>query len=394
MERSPQQRVEIVVPVRTLLVLLGFGALVALAVLSLGTLLSIFVAAVIALGLDPIVGALVRRGWRRGRAALAVFAALFAAVVAIVVVTAGPLWGEIVDFVHELPAYWDEITSSAAFQDIVSTADADDKIRDALKDLAAGLPDAADALLGIAGGVFGSALSLVTLTFLALFLLMERPAITDWLFGFANPEAERRWRPALEESIGAVSSSLLGNLAISVVAATVAGLSAWALGLPFPIVLAVLTGFLDLIPQVGATIAAVVLVAVALTVSTTAAIVMLVIQVIYQQLENYVVYPIVYRRAVELSAFTTIVAVMIAGSLLGVVGAILAVPFAAVIKVVGREAGAPRRRRMASLRSGDERLDRDQRPADDADHEVSPAGASHAHGGGHPSAPGSSPRAR
>jgi hypothetical protein len=65
---------------------------------------------------------------------------------------------------------------------------------------------------------------------------------------------------------------------------------------------------------------------------------------------NYVVYPVVYRRAVELSAFTTIVAVLIAGSLLGVVGAILAVPFAAVIKIVLREAGAPRRTRMAALR--------------------------------------------
>jgi predicted PurR-regulated permease PerM len=181
-------------------------------------------------------------------------------------------------------------------------------------------------------------------------LLMERPAITDWLFGFAPPAVERRWRPVLEDSISAVSSSLIGNVAISLVAGTVAGLSAWAMGLPFPIVLAVITGFLDLIPQVGATVAAVILVAVALTVSTTAAIVMLVIQLIYQQVENYIVYPIVYRRAVELSAFTTIVSVLIAGSLLGVVGAILAVPFAAVIKIVLREAGRPRRATMATLR--------------------------------------------
>jgi predicted PurR-regulated permease PerM len=204
-------------------------------------------------------------------------------------------------------------------------------------------------VIGIAGGVFGSFLSLITLTFLSLFLLMERPTITDWLFGFAAPTVEARWRPVLEESIRAISSSLLGNVAISLVAATVAGLSAWAFGLPFPIVLAVITGFLDLIPQVGATVAAVILVAVALTVSTPAALGMLVIQLIYQQVENYVVYPIVYRRAVELSAFTTIVAVLIAGSLLGVVGAILAVPFAAVIKIVLREAGAPRRAQMAAL---------------------------------------------
>jgi predicted PurR-regulated permease PerM len=350
MDRPAAQRVEVVVTARTLLVLLAVGAIVALVVLSLGTLLSVFVAAVLALGLDPVVGALVRRGWGRGRAALAVFAGLFVAVFVIVLVTAGPLWDQIVEFVHALPGYWDDLTNSDAFQNIVSTGGADDTIRNGLKNLAAGLPDAATTVIGIAGGVFGSLLSLVTLTFLSLFLLMERPTITDWLFGFTAPTVEARWRPVLEDSISAVSSSLIGNVAISLVAATVAGLSAWAFGLPFPIVLAVITGFLDLIPQVGATIAAVILVAVALTVSTPAALGMLVIQLIYQQVENYVVYPIVYRRAVELSGFTTIVAVLIAGALLGVVGAILAVPFAAVIKIVIREAGAPRRARMAALR--------------------------------------------
>ena len=81
---------------------------------------------------------------------------------------------------------------------------------------------------------------------------------------------------------------------------------------------------------------------------------MLVIQLIYQQIENYIVYPIVYRRAVELSALTTIASVLIASSLLGVVGAILAVPFAAVIKIILREAGAPRRARMAAEREAAE----------------------------------------
>jgi predicted PurR-regulated permease PerM len=352
-ERPPAQRVEVVIPTRTLLVLFGFGLLVVLAVVSLSTLLSIFLAAVLALGLDPPAAALVRHGWGRARAALVLFAALFGGVTALIVVTAGPVWDQIVEFVQHLPAYWDELTSKPVFQDLISTGGADDTIRKWLQELAAGLPEAASALLGLAGGVFGSVLSLVTLTFLSLFLLMERPAITEWLFGFTPPGVEARWRPVVEDSISAVSSSLIGNVAISVVAATVAGLSAWAFGLPFPIVLAVITGLLDLIPQVGATIAAVILVAVALTVSTTAAVAMVIIQLIYQQLENYVVYPIVYRRAVELSAFTTVVAVLIAGSILGVVGAILAVPFAAVIKTVLREAGAPRRARMATLRLPD-----------------------------------------
>jgi predicted PurR-regulated permease PerM len=346
----PPQPVEVRISARTFVSIVGVGGLVALALLSLGTLVSILLAAVLAFGLDPVVGGLVRRGWKRGPAALASFAALFVAVFVLVVVTAGPVWDEIVGFVHALPGYWDELTSKPAFQNIVSTADADTHIREALKELAAGLPDAASALLGLAGGVFGSVLSLVTLAFLSLFLLMERPAITDWLFGYALPETDARWRPVVEESIRAISSSLIGNIAISVVAAAVAGLSAWALGLPFPIVLALIAGLLDLIPQVGATIAAVILVAVALTVGTTEAIVMLAIQLVYQQVENYVVYPIVYRRAVSLTGFSTIVAVLIAGALLGVVGAILAVPFAAVVKTVVEEAGRPRREQMARLR--------------------------------------------
>jgi len=349
-DQPPRQQVEITVSVRTLLVLLAFGFLVMLALLSIGTLLSIMIAAVIALGLDPVVGELVKRGWKRGIAAVTVFIALGTAVVVLVLVTAGPLWDQIVEFLEALPGYWEDLTNSDAFQTFISTAGADDTIKKLLQDLASGLPDAATAVLGIAGSAFGSFLSLVTLTFLSLFLLIERPGITDWLFGFTPPEVERRWRPVVEDTVSAISASLVGNVAISVVAAVVAGLSAWAFGLPFPVVLAVITGLLDLIPQVGATVAAVILVAVALTVSTPAAIGMLIIQLIYQQVENYIIYPIVYRRAVELSAFTTIASVLIAGTLLGVVGAILAVPFAAALKVVFREAGAPRRARMAALR--------------------------------------------
>jgi predicted PurR-regulated permease PerM len=347
----PPQRVEVVVSIRTLLGLVGFALLIVLAILSLGSLLSIFLASVLALGLDPVVAALVKRGWPRARAALAVFALLFASVFALVLVSAGPVWDEIKEFIEALPGYWDNLQETDWFKDLVNTAGIDDTVRNALKELAAGLPEAATTLLGVAGGVFGSLLSVVTLSFLALFLLMERPTITDWIFGFTPPAAEARWRPVLEDSIRAVSSSLLGNVAISVVAGTVAGLSAWIFGLPFPVVLAVIAGLLDLIPQVGATVAAVILVAVALTVSTPAAIGILVIQLIYQQVENYVVYPIVYRRAVELSALTTIAAVLVASSILGVVGAVLAVPFAAVVKIVLREAGARRRERMATLRA-------------------------------------------
>ena len=174
---------------------------------------------------------------------------------------------------------WEELTQKDGFQQIISTAGADDTIKNLLKDLAAGLPDAATALLGVAGGIFGSVLSLVTLTFLALFLVMERPTITTWLFGFTPPAVEARWRPVVEETI--LTRVVVADRATSRSRSSPAPSPACRrglLGLPFPIVLAVITGFLDLIPQVGATIAAVILVAVALTVGTTEAVIMLVIQ--------------------------------------------------------------------------------------------------------------------
>lgn len=166
--------------------------IVALGLLALGALLSIFVAGVLALGLDPIVSALERRGWPRGRAALVVCAGIFAAALLIVVCVA-PLWSEVHDVLEQVPGYWQELTESDAFQALLSDADRE-SVRSTLHELVSGVPESATTVLGAAGGAFGSVLSLVTLTFLALFLLTKRRTITDWLFGFARPEVEARWR--------------------------------------------------------------------------------------------------------------------------------------------------------------------------------------------------------
>jgi predicted PurR-regulated permease PerM len=205
-------------------------------------------------------------------------------------------------------------------------------------------------VLGLTGSAFSSLLSVVTLTFLSLFLLIERPRITNWLLGFSGPATEARWKPVLDQSTSAVAATLLGNVMISIVAAVVAGLSAFAFGLPFPIVLAVIAGLLDLIPQLGATIAGLILVLAGLTVSIPVAVVRLAIQAVYQQVENNVLYPVVFKRTVALSPLTTVLAVMIGVSFLGVVGAIVAVPLAAVSKIVINEVARPRRERMETLR--------------------------------------------
>src|SRR4051794_35574914 len=122
--RTETQRVEITVSARTLLTLLAVAAIVVLGLLSLGTVISIVLAAVLAFGLDPVVVGLVARGWKRGPAALTVFVSVFVAVFALVLVTAGPVWNEIVEFIQAIPGYWEEISSKPGFQDILSTANA------------------------------------------------------------------------------------------------------------------------------------------------------------------------------------------------------------------------------------------------------------------------------
>ena len=350
-ERPPSRRVtaEIVVPVRTLLVIGGFAALVALAIALRGALLSIVVASVLSLGLDPLVEALVCRGWPRGRAAVCVFAALFGAIALVVIVIVNPLWSELRSFADHLPDYWNQLADNATLKPLLSRA-SEHAVDTDLSTLAKEVPGAAGTLLGVAGSAFSSLLSVLTLTFVSLFLLIERARITHWLFGFTRPQTEARWRPVLDQSISAVAAALIGNVVISIVAGAVAGLAAFAFGLPFPLVLAVITGLLDLIPQLGATLAAVILVLAGLTVSIPAAIAMLVIEIVYQQVENNVLYPLVFRRTVSLSGLTTVLAVMIGVSVLGVVGAIVAVPLAAVLKVAVTEAARPRRERMQQLR--------------------------------------------
>lgn len=114
-----RQRAEIVIPIRTLFAVAVFAALAASIVAARALLLSILVAGVLSLGLDPLVGALVSRGWRRGRAALLVFASVLVPVVLVATVTVNPLWSEVRMFARDLPGYWNELARNAALKPLL-----------------------------------------------------------------------------------------------------------------------------------------------------------------------------------------------------------------------------------------------------------------------------------
>jgi predicted PurR-regulated permease PerM len=331
-------------------VLIAFG--IYLAIVAAEVLLSIGLAVVFALGLDPVVNKLTARGWGRGKSALLVFAALFAAASVLVIWVATPIWNEVQGLAQNLPEYVQDLEDEPVFKDLESNTDLVQKAEGVADDIAAEIPKAASALLGITGGLVGSLLSVVTLVFLTLFLLIGMPDLKLAALGLMPPRTAERVDRLYGEVTHTIFSSLIGNLVISVIAGTVVGVTALLVDAPFPIVLAVIVGLLDLIPQVGSMIAAIIVVAITLIgTGAVAAVILLVVILIYQQIENYVIQPVVYGQAVDLSGFATIAVVMAGGAVLGVIGAILAVPVAASLKLIIRELTAERRERMAGLRA-------------------------------------------
>ncbi len=333
------RKVEIVVSVPTVVKAVAIFFALIVAYLVRDALLSIALAAVFIVGLDPPVSALERRGWGRGRAALLVFAVIAVVLSVIVIWAAKPVWDAIGGFVDDIPGYVDKNT------------DAFKKLHGVAVDAAKSLPAGAANLLGAAAEAIGTVFALVTLTFLTLFGLIAKPQLTRAGTELMRPQQASRFERILGEVCDAVSYSLIGNLVISVIAGTVVGVTAVIIGAPSPMVLALIVGLFDLIPQIGSAIAAFIVTLITLVATGPAdAAILLVVILVYQQVENYLIQPAVMRQAVELSGFATIAVVMVGGALLGVVGAVLAVPVAASVKIVVRELTEGRRERMAALR--------------------------------------------
>ena len=136
----------------------------------------------------------------------------------------------------------------------------------------------------------------------------------------------------------AVAAYMLGNVAISVLATAATWLVLTILGVPYALALGVVVGFFDLIPLVGATIGAIVVALATATVDfPTATIVWVAFVVLYQRFENYVVQPVVYGRALDVDPIVTILAVLAGSALLGILGALLAIPIAAAIQIILRD---------------------------------------------------------
>jgi predicted PurR-regulated permease PerM len=352
---APTQRrnaLDVTITVRTLLVVAAFIAVGWAFVSVRSSVLTLFFALFAALVLDPVVE-LVQRKLKVGRGVSATIVVLGIVVLVIVValVLVAPLVDAVRDFVDALPSIVQDIRNSSLGSWLDQHSQAPEQAQENVKQVAKGIGKAAGGVLGVAVSGFSLVLGLVTAIFLTLFLIIDLPRLVGAADSLLDPAGSVRLQRIWPSIVTAVSRTMLGNIAISIICGTLYGLSAWALGAPYPLALGLIAGFLDLVPMVGATVAGTILVLACLTQGVGAAVIMLVIVLVYQQIENYVLQPTILGKAAEVSGFLVIASVLVFGTLLGVVGAIIAVPIVASIQIVVKELTANRRAKMAELRS-------------------------------------------
>ena len=197
---------------------------------------------------------------------------------------------------------------------------------------------AADKLSGsafdTAQTVFGIAVAFVTITLITFLLLSQSAAMSRAALGVVPRRRRASAQRVAGDAAGAVSGYMIGNLLISLIAGVAGFICLVALGVPSPVVLALWVAFADLIPLVGATLGAFVAVIAAYLHSPTAGIVALVFFIIYQQVENGVIYPWLMARKVNINPLGVLLSVLLAVELFGLIGALLAVPVSGALQVV------------------------------------------------------------
>jgi predicted PurR-regulated permease PerM len=262
-----------------------------------------------------------------------------------------PIVGSVRDFLQELPATVQQLRDSDELSSLGSSGAAEN-VQSGAEKVSVSVPDAISAVLGIAGSFFSVFLALFTILFICIFLLSDIANMKRSLASVLAPGEDERWLAIWEQVTTAVSRWAIGVVVIATIAGTTLGLTAWLLGSSYALALGVIAGLLDMIPNLGATISGFILVpALWAEEGLTAAIIMLVVLLVYQQIENNVLTPKIQGKAVNLSGFFIIVAVTLFGALLGVLGALTAVPLAATIQIFIQELTKSRREQVEAARA-------------------------------------------
>ena len=312
----------------------GLGVLLAFIVYNAldtlrGTLIVIAIAGLLAIGLDPAVGLLIRRGMRRGFAVLIVMLGVLAFIGGGIYAILPPIVENVAALVADLPNQF------AALENNKTIADLNEKFG-LLQQIQSNLPGAGTvvtASLSVAGVIFDLFVVLIlTLYFLAGFPRMKRAA-----YRLAPASKRARVTELGDVILGQMGSYLAGATLIAVQAGLVAGLFATIVGLPYPWAIALGAALLDFVPVIGPIIVGISMMLLGFTVSVTVGIIAGIFYLCQHLFEVYWLYPKVMNKTMSISAAAVVVAILLGGALLGVTGALMAVPVAAAVQIIIRE---------------------------------------------------------
>jgi predicted PurR-regulated permease PerM len=285
---------------------------------------------------------LLSRRLPRGAAIAIVYLGIVLAPFVIGAILIPPAVEQGVRLAQNLPGYVQDLNETVdeneQLRELNEKYDLTSKLDDLASDLVSDLGNAAGALADIGAALVSSVFALLTILVMSMFMVARGRAWREAALSFRPPHQADRIRRATDRIAAAVGSYVGGALAQATIAGAAAFLMLVVLGVPSPLPLAVIVALLDLIPLVGATLGAVIVGVVTLFSDfPTDTIVWAVFAIAYQQFENYVVQPRIQSHAVRLDPFIVVIAALFGATLLGVVGALLAIPSAAAIQIAVRE---------------------------------------------------------
>jgi len=342
----------LLLPMRTLLAVAATIGVLAAFVAIGDTFLIVFVGIFLALVFEyPVRFVMRKTHMSRGLAATVTVIGSAIVVTVLFILLLVPLVSSVRDFLKQLPDTVQKLRDSGELS-WLGDSGAAKNVQEGAQHVSTSIPDTISAILGVAGGFFGVFLALFTILFICLFLLTDIAKLKASLGSVLMPGEEERWLGVWERVTASVSRWAIGVVVIASIAGTIQGTTAWLLGSSYAVALGVIAGLLDMIPNIGATIAGFILVPTLWAEQGIgAAVIMLVVVLVYQQLENNILTPKIQGKAVDLSAFFIIVSVTLFGALLGVLGALTAVPLAAMIQIFVQELTRARRERVAELKA-------------------------------------------
>jgi predicted PurR-regulated permease PerM len=302
----------------------------------------IVIAGFIAIAVSGPIRFLTARGAKRGLAIAIVYIGLILTPVVVGAVLVPPIVTEANNLADKAPAYAEDVQTFVRENKRLRSLEEDYDITTQLKEQAAKLPaklgGAAGVLSDIGLGLVNSLFAGITILILSVFMVGSG---ATWLANFISRRPQEQ-QPILQrtaESIGAaVGSYCAGALGQALIAGVTSFIVLSILGVPYAAALALIIALLDLVPLVGASIGAIVVGVVTIfTGFPTDTIIWVIWSVIYQQVENTVIQPRIQAKAVQVAPFAVLVAVLFGSTLFGILGALLAIPFAAAIQISLRE---------------------------------------------------------